>query len=531
VRRAGLALAGATVAGILLALSLPPWPFASGAWLLGVAGAGVLFRTLLDRRPAGRLAAGLVAGVAFYAPSIWWMAEFSVPGYAVAALLQAAILAAGTGLVPSAPGHPTWCPSLAFPAVLVLVEAARGAWPFGGLPVAGIDLGQAVGPFAAAARLGGRLAVVALVGAAGVGAALVVRRGQAEPVGWVVRPTGWRTGAGLLVLAVVAVVVAAALAAPDGSPAGRRVVAAVQGGGARGLRAVDTVGRTAFESSLKASERVGTPVDLVLWPEDVVDVERLARSPEDGQLARLARRLEATVVAGVVADVTPCPPPGGTVCRFTNAAVAWGPDGRRIDRSDKVHRVPFGEYVPFRDLFERLADLSDVPRDALAGRGPGTLDTPAGRVGVLISYEVFFGDRARAAAAGGGRLLLVPTNASSYRGAQVPAQQVAAARLRAVETGRWLVQAAPTGYTAFVDHRGRLRARGGLGRSEVLQRGAELRSGRTVATTTGPWPVLILAALALAIAKLRGIRTGSLMVDPGRRRDRRTRSQQEDRAC
>jgi len=164
-----------------------------------------------------------------------------------------------------------------------------------------------------------------------------------------------------------------------------------------------------------------------------------------------------------------------------------------------VHRVPFGEYVPARSLLGAVADLSAIPRDAVAGTGAGTVDSPIGRLGVLISYEVFFADRARDAVRAGGRLLLVPTNASSYRDAQVPAQEVAAARLRALETGRWVVQVAPTGYSAVVDQRGRIRAQGGLGGPAVLQTDVDLRGGDTLAVALGPAPWLVLALVALVL--------------------------------
>ena len=130
--------------------------------------------------------------------------------------------------------------------------------------------------------------------------------------------------------------------------------------------------KRAEQRSLKqllASDRVQRPVDLVLWPEDVIDTDRVAGSPEDRALAGLARRLDATVVAGIVEDAGPD--------HFANAALAWGPDGRRVARYDKVHRVPFGEYIPLRSLVRHFADLSAVPRDALAGTGPGVLRTPA----------------------------------------------------------------------------------------------------------------------------------------------------------
>jgi apolipoprotein N-acyltransferase len=168
-----------------------------------------------------------------------------------------------------------------------------------------------------------------------------------------------------------------------------------------------------------------------------------------------------------------------------------------IARYDKVHRVTFGEYIPGRALFQHLANLDLVPRDAIAGHGPGLLDTPAGPLGTVISYEVFFEDRARSAIHAGGELLVVPTNASSYRTSQVPTQEVAAAQLRAWETGRDTVQAAPTGYTAVIDHDGRVLARSTLGRQQVVTGTVTLRHGRTLFVTLGDTPVVILAVVGL----------------------------------
>ena len=185
--------------------------------------------------------------------------------------------------------------------------------------------------------------------------------------------------------------------------------------------------------------------------------------------------------------------------------MAWGPRGRIVARYDKVHRVPFGEYIPFRSLIDRVADLSAVPRDAVGGRGAGLLKVPGrrlGKLGTLISYEVFFEDRARAAVRAGAQVLLVPTNASSFGTGQVPAQELAAARLRALETGRTVLQAAPTGYTAVVDWRGRVLARSALGRPGVLQRTVARRTGQTWAIQVGPRLGVTLAVLTLVVAWL-----------------------------
>jgi len=138
-------------------------------------------------------------------------------------------------------------------------------------------------------------------------------------------------------------------------------------------------------------------------------------------------------------------------------------------------------------------------------------------LGVVISYEVFFPERARSAIRSGGRVLLVPTNASSYQDAQIPAQEVVVARLRALETGRWVVQAAPTGYSAVIDHEGRVRSLSGLGGAEVLRAEVDLRTGRTLFVSFGsaPWVVAALLVLALTMRTPKWI--GNRFVDRRRR--------------
>jgi apolipoprotein N-acyltransferase len=300
----------------------------------------------------------------------------------------------------------------------------------------------------------------------------------------------------------VAGVVAAGRMGPDGATSADRDrqggharlrVAAVQGGGPRGLRAVASGDSQVTQRQLDASAALRPPIDLVLWPEDVVHVTQpVDQTPEGDAIAAEARRLHTTLVAGVVTDT------GDN--RFRNQAVAWGPDGRIIAAFNKVHRVPFGEYIPGRSLISHLADVSLVPADAIAGHGPGLLTTPAGPLGVVISYEVFYDDRARAGIHAGGRALLVPTNAASYTTSQVPTQEMAATRLRALETGRDAIQASPTGFSALVDHDGRVLARTTLGRRQVLTGAVEPRRGQTVFVRFGDHPVLLLAAAGLLLA-------------------------------
>ncbi len=481
--RGALAAAGVG-AGVLMAASLPPW----GWWPLAPVGAAVLGFCLQDRRWSRRLLAGGAAGLGLSGPGLWWMIEFSAPGYVATTLLEAGLLGLAVVAVPSGRGR-----RVAFPAALVVASAIGGHWPFGGLPLAGIALGQAGGLLASAARLGGHLLLVAMVGALGSALAAGVEAFVSTPERR--RPALRAVLGPLAALAgVVAVAVAGGLA-PIGSSKGTLRVAAVQGGGQRGLRAIYVDPQVALQAHLAASAGVARPVDLVVFPENVVNVDGpLGGSTQEKAMADVARTLGATTVAGVVTDAGPD--------RFRNAAVAWAPDGRVVATYEKVHRVPFGEYVPLRGVISHLADLSAVPRDAIAGRGPGVLVTPAGPLGVMISYEVFFADRARAAVRAGAQVLLVPTNASSYTTSQVPAQELAAARLRAIETGRDIVQAAPTGFSAVVDANGKVGGRSRLGPPDVVSATITLRGGQTLAVRLGDGPLVMAAVVALVGAYL-----------------------------
>ena len=207
-------------------------------------------------------------------------------------------------------------------------------------------------------------------------------------------------------------------------------------------------------------------------------------------LSALARRLGSTLVVGVTETVSNT--------AFRNEVVAFAPDGSITDRYEKVHRVPFGEYVPLRSFFARLGDLSAVSRDAIPGTGTGLLDTAAGPLGAMISYEVFYADRGRAPVRAGAQLLVVPTNTSSYATAQVPTQEIAASEVQAVQQGRDLLQAAPTGYSAWITHRGTLVARSTLGIRQIVPATLQRRTGHTIYVRWGDAPVLAAALLSLA---------------------------------
>ncbi|HLI14540.1 MAG TPA: apolipoprotein N-acyltransferase [Acidimicrobiales bacterium] len=475
----------AAAAGGAWAASLPPL----GWWPLGILGAALLATSVRAGGVGARAGRGLLAGLVQYGIGLAFVLAFSGLGYAVLVLAEALFPAAACALAPRR-ARP-----VALASALTLAELARQAVPFGGLPLAGLALGQAGGPLAPLARLGGPVAAAAGAYLAGTcleaAAHGLLARGRGGLRRWRVQLAG-----GLVGTAAVAAAAGLGAAIGAGPALGHLEVALVQGGGRRGTSALEVPAARVLGATLAETSRIERPVDLVVWPEDVVALPGpLDASPARELLAGVARRTRATVLAGVTELVGRH--------RFTNAVVAFSPTGRLVGRVEKAHLVPFGEYVPWRSVVSKVADLAAVPRDAIAGHGTGMLATPAGRLAVLISYEAFFADRARSGVDAGGDLLVVATNTASYRSSQVPAQELAASRLDAVSTGRDLVQAATVGYSAIVAPDGDVRARSALGSPALVVGRVALRGGRTPFDRFGELPLVLLGALGLVAGLVR----------------------------
>ena len=469
-----LALLGA---GALVAASLPPW----GWWPLAFLGVGIfagLTKSLDSAR--SRFLAGFIFACAWFAPGMGWMWHLTAPGY----LIAVPLFASAHGLASVIAGRSRTF-FVAAPLAHTLAEALRFSAPFGGVPLATLAISQADTPSASLAALGGPILL-----------------------SWFVFQTGFllhhlaieRNLRHTLVgtTAVVAVIVLSTFA-PRGVDTGETLrIAAVQGGGPQGTLAINTRAREVVERHLEATKTIETDegVDLVVWPENVVDVDEFSMSRERKEIAAEALRLNAPILVGITEDVDES--------AFTNAQVVVNVDGTLGDRYDKVRRVPFGEFVPLRGILEALgAPVGRIPRDARAGEGPAVLQVGDSVFAVAISWEVFFAGRANEGVSLGASLVVNPTNGSSYTGTILQTQQIASSRLRAIETGRWVTQVSPTGFSAFVSPRGEVFDRSGVSERRVIVRDIPLRTDRTVYSRIGDQPVLIVAgAVMIALAYL-----------------------------
>lgn len=476
-------------AGVLIAFALPPW----GWWPLAPVGIAVWIWLLDAAVLRRRIFIGWMVGIGWFGPSTLWMWGLTAPGYPLGvALGWAPMVAATTAAVPGDRRR-----FLVLPAAVVAFEWLHSHAPFGGVPLSLLGMTQTRAPLLPIARIGGVLLVGAAVSSLGVALHLAV--GAVRSSG----PRPWLAPLGIVV-AVLALALAGALW-PLGEPVGSITVAAVQGGGPQGTRYASGQEPLVFERHIRAT--AGIPanedvapedrVDLVVWPENAINTSgSFEDNPWRDEVAEQAARIGAPIVVGAVND-SPVGPD-----RFENYVIVVNPDGSLGDRFDKVRRVPFGEYVPLRFLVEPIAGGNLPPRDQVPGDGVALIETDAGPMAVVVSWEVFFSRRVREGVRAGGQVVLNPTNGSSYWLTQVQTQQVASSQLRALESGRWVVQASPTGFSAFVDPYGGVHQRSAVSEATVLTRRIERYDSTTPAQALGALPALLAAITAIAVAQL-----------------------------
>jgi len=473
------------VAGLLIAASVPPWGF----WPCSFIGIAILDISIANKNARKRFVLGFLVGLAWLLPSTFWMIDLTPPGWIAASLIHSSFLAIGIALVPPRKGR-----QLALVGIMTLVELARWRFPFGGVPLASIPIGQASGPIAPLSKVAGPLLIVAVVTSAGCLMSTIIKTPK-KAVKVLTKALIITVGLGTLTAF-----------APNGHEVENINIAVVQGGGPQRTRATPTGAAIVFANQVSATNNVETPVDLVVWPENVVNPDpdlpeaeknpsRLYSDDARSTLTNLSKSLDTVISAGWFHK-----DPEDTTSNL-NYVEVLEPEGQISGRFEKVRTVPFGEFVPLRGLVERFAKDSLPARDVRPGTEPAVINSSLGKLGVVISWEVFFEERAREAAKHEAGIIINPTNGASYWLTQVQSQQVASSQLRAIETGRWLLQSAPTGFSAIIDPSGKVIQRTGISEQAVLQAGVGIRTGNTWYTEIGIWPMLVISFMLFGLGR------------------------------
>ena len=514
-----LRLGVSVLAGLLLCVSVPP----TGWWWAAAPAIGLLCWVLIHpaTTTAGGFGYGFLFGLAFYLPLLPWISGLvGVVPWIALCILQAlftGVFGALTVRVARLPGWPLWVAL-----VWCLQEWLKSSIPFGGFPWGVVAFSQTDGPLLALARIGGAPLLsfaVALLGTSlcslAVEGAAAVRRsherhrnpsdaaaGAHPPVAPLVVPAALLC---VVLLAAAALTPGMRRAAVAGGDEPSVTVAAVQGNVPRLGLDFASQRRAVLDNHVEQTLRLAEDVkagaakqpQFVIWPENSSDIDPLLNADAAARIETAATAIGAPILVGAVLARPDWTPQNPTA---SNTVLVWDPADGPGERHDKQIVQPFGEYLPWRALFSRLSSYADRAGFFVPGNGSGVVHPAGIPVGVATCWEVIFDRALRESVRNGAQLLAVPTNNATFDDA-MSEQQLAFARLRAVEHGRFTVVAGTTGISAAIAPDGRELARTSFFTPADLDVDVTLRSARSPATdVAGPLQWLLVAAALAAVA-------------------------------
>ena len=236
----------------------------------------------------------------------------------------------------------------------------------------------------------------------------------------------------------------------------------------------------------------GKKPDLIVWPESPAPFftsDPLFRNP----VSEMAKDANTWVVTGAIGNN---PRKNGAASEVYNSAALISPTGEWTARYDKVHLVPFGEYLPFPKLFAFAGGLTKEVGQFKAGESRAPLRAGDESLGVFICYESVFPDEVRQFAKNGAQVFVNISNDGWYGDSGAYAQHLNQTRMRAIENDRWLLSATDTGVTASIDPYGRVVVRLPRKVRDALAAPFALNSGTTFYTRHGDWFAFLCAIIS-----------------------------------
>lgn len=241
--------------------------------------------------------------------------------------------------------------------------------------------------------------------------------------------------------------------------------------------------------SFEGLSRAPQGAAVILWPESPAPFQW-----DDARLVAVMKAFARQEKTAVIADAIKMDV-GVTGRRFYNTAQAFSSDGNLAGRYDKVHLVPFGEYVPFKDALFFAKNLTQEVGDFSRGASRNVLAVDGRRYGTFICYESIFGDEVRQFAQQGAEVLVNLSDDGWYGDTSAPWEHLDMVRMRAIENHRWVLRATNTGVTTAIDPEGRLHAEAPRHKRLALTAGFEFEDGTTFYTRHGDWIAYICAVM------------------------------------
>jgi apolipoprotein N-acyltransferase len=465
--------------GLALTSAFPPY----GIWPLAAVGPALLVVALRRQSLRWSFAIGAVFGLAFFFPLLSWLVNVAWYVWAVLAVLETlmfAVLALGQRLLLRLRAWP-----VAVAGWWVAAEALRDHWPWGGFPWGRLAMSQAGAPSVRWVAVGGPPLLSFLIALTGAALAwLIVERRRAQAIGLVCAAGVTLAGAALPV--TVSGPQSATVAAVQGNvPHARNLPELLNDGAVTQNHATAT-------QNLAAAVRAGRDPapELVIWPENSTDLDPFQYPFIYDVVAGAVNTLGRPVLVGEVLNNP-----------RRNVGQLWLPGRGPTTMYVKRQLVPFGEYIPYRSLISHFSSLPSLqPINFAPGHTAVVFQVGNIRLGDVICYEVGFDGLVRSEVTAGANLLSVQTNDADFEldgqtGESL--QQLAMARIRAIEFDRSVVVASISGVSAIIAPDGHLIMHSGIWQQAVLDARVPLLTSRTVADVVGGWPEFVITFLTV----------------------------------
>ena len=468
----------AAAGGLLLSLGFEPISL-SPALPVGVA---ILILSVRGCRLAMAWLPGWVFGLAFFGAHLWWLRAVGPDAWATLSLAQS-VYFVPLGVVLAALTRLRWWP-LWSACAWVAVETWRGAWPFGGLTWGRLSFGTVDTVWAPALPWLGMTGVSLLVALTGCTLAWLVTSRLRRPL-----------AAGVAVVGMVVVTSLPLLFSYDVTRGATLSVAAVQadvpGDGTDVLAHNREITQAFVETTVELAES-DQQVDMVVWSENSTAVDPFADSETRSAIDRASDAIQVPILVGAMVD-------SPREKEVLNQGIVWQPNLGGGDRYTKRHPVAYGEYIPFRGSFvpDTYGQLALIGRDMARGTSLEPLRIAGARVADAICFDVSYDDVITGQVARGGQLITVQTsNAIFIHTAQID-QQFEISRLRAIETGRYVVVAAINGVTGIIAPDGEVVKVADPRSRAVVVGDVTLADELTPAVMMGAWPGRVAIAVTI----------------------------------
>ena len=425
----------AAIAGAITA-----WSFYPGHWWAAIIGVAAFLWAVDSVATKARVKLSLLFAIVFYGFHVQWVSVLGNDAW-LGLILICSLPWLLIALLPinSKNGYFYIAPA----ATIVVIEAARANYPWGGFPWGLLAYSQVDGPLVSLATLGGQGLVT---GAVVMCAAALVKIFKHQKFLGVLIP---------LIVLVFANNVESIKSTDTIS------LAAIQGNVPRAGLDSSTQRLTVLNNHVRVTKELLADIrdgssakpDLIVWPESGTDIDPLRPGVSATEITKLVATTQIPILIGATTWDGKSPGEQGAGPR--NAGILWTADSGPGQIYSKNHLVPFGEYLPLRDLLATFITRFDqIPYDFLPGEGPGVFDIAGKFVGDVICFEVAYGNHIQETIAAGAQVIVVQTNNSTYGNTAQPDQQFAITRFRAIENQRAFLVASTSGISGLIANDG-----------------------------------------------------------------------------